>query len=462
MTRASILAASAAALTLSACGMARSTYETPTPVGPVQSAWTQPGLSPTPGAVGPWWSRFEDPALDALVETVLERNQNLAAAGLRLRQARLQADLTASRQAPILSGGGNASVSRPFDSGPTRRAYDLNIGVAYEVDLWGRLASQTDAAAWEAVATEEDLAATRLSLIGDTVNLYFQLAYLNERLALATDNLTAAQRRQELVQARYRAGGESGLAVQEARENLLTQQAASSQLSQQRVEARNALGILLGSGHGATLSSEPQRVSDRSAPIPDAGIPAQLLARRPDLRAAEARLRSVLADVDATRAGFYPALSLTGSAGGASDSLVDLLSNPVGSIAAALTLPFLDVAGQRLTTEAARAGYQAARLDFQQTLVEALSEVESALSRSRELADQGALREGALDAARRSEAINEVRYRAGEIALRDLLDSQDRRRLAEVALADNRLARLSASVALSLVLGDQQRSAVAV
>lgn len=450
-----VLVLTAVALTLSACGAARSAYETPTPVAPVQSAWTQPGLPATTtlDAAGPWWSAFGDPALDALVAAVLERNQDLAAAGWRLRQARAQANLAASRQAPILSGGANASGTRPFDSGPTRRSYDATLGVSYEVDLWGRLAAQTDAAGWRATATEEDLAATRLSLIGSTLDLYFQLAYLNERLALADANLEAARRRQTLVQARYDAGSESGLAMQEARESVLTQQAIVSQLDQQRVEARNALGLLLGSGHGAAPADEPARVSDRMAPVPDAGAPAELLVRRPDLRAAEARLRSVLADVDATRAGFYPTLSLTGSAGGASESLRSLLSNPAGTIAAALTLPFLDAANQRFSNDAARAGYEEARLTFQQTLITALSEVETALSLGRELAVQGELRAQALDAARRSETLNEVRYRAGEIALRDLLDSQDRRRAAEVALIDNRLSRLSAAVALHLALG---------
>lgn len=453
MTRSTLLAVTAA-LTLSACAGARSGYETPTPIGPVQSTWTQPGLPSTASDLsGPWWSRFGDPALDALVATVLERNQDLAAAGLRLRQARLQAELAGSRQAPVLSGGANASATRPFDSGPTTRAYDANLGVSYEVDLWGRLAAQTDAAGWRATATEEDLAATRLSLIGSTVDLYFQLAYLNERLAVADDNLEAARRRQALIQSRYEAGGESGLAVQEARESVLGQEALLSQLTQQRVEARNALGLLLGTGHGAALPQEPARVSDRTAPAPNPGTPAAVLARRPDLRAAEARLRAVLADVDATRASFYPTLALTGSAGGASDSLRDLLSNPAGSIAAALTLPFLDVANQRLSNASARAGYEEARLTFQQTLIRGLSEVETALSLGRELATQGALREQALDAARRAEAMNEVRYRAGQIALRDLLDSQDRRRLAEVALMDNRLARLAAAVDLNLALG---------
>lgn len=452
MTRTRTLLLTAVALTLGACGATRSAYETPTPAVAVQSAWTQPGLTPTAQS-GAWWSRFGDPALDALVLEVLDRNQDLAAAGLRLRQARLQADLATSRRAPILSGGGNASASRPLDDGPTQRAFDATLGVSYEVDLWNRLGAQADAARWEATATEQDLAATRLSLVGATIDLYFQLGYLNESLRLADEDLGNARRRQALAQARYTAGGESGLAIQEARESLAAQEAARSQLIQQRVEARNALGLLLGSGHGVALAGEPDQVSDRSAPVPDAGAPASLLARRPDLAASEARLRGLLAEVDATRASFYPAFTLTGSAGGTSASLGDLLSNPVGSLAAAVTLPFLDLAGQRLTNAAARAAYDEARMGFRQTLITALSEVESALSAGRELALQGQHLDEVVDASRRSEALNEVRYRAGEAALRELLDSQDRRRAAERAVLDNRLAQLAGAVDLYLALG---------
>lgn len=460
MTRSSPLVLAALALTLSACTMSRSAYNTPQPVGPVQAAWTQPGPAPTDDpSREAWWSEFDDPTLDALVQTVLDRNQDLAAAGLRLRQARARADLAASRQGPILSGGAQAVMTRPLEGGLTIRSYDLDAGLSYEIDLWDRLAAQTDAAGWEAAATEEDLRATRLSLIGSTVDLYFRVAALNERLTLADLNLEAARRRQALVQARYASGSESGLAVQEARDAVLSQQAAASALVQQRVEVRNALGLLLGSGHGASLPSEPVRVSDRSVPVPDPGVPAALLARRPDLRAAEARLRSGLAETDATRASFYPTFSLTGSAGGSSQSLQDLLSNPVGSAALALSLPFLDAARKRLTNASAQAGYEAAGLTFRQTLVTALAEVENALSRGRELATQGALLEQALDAARRSEQINDVRYRAGEIALRDLLDSQDRRRGAEAAVVENALARLTAAVDLNLALGMEDYTA---
>ena len=455
MTRTGLLAASAVSLCLSGCGLSRTAYETPMPVVPVQGSWTQTGLPATVpmSTSADWWTRFEDPRLDALVLAVLENSQDLAAAGLRLRQARLQADLASSRQMPRLSGAGNASATRPFEAGPTQRTYDLKVGPSWEVDLWGRLGAQADAAHWTAAATEQDLAATRLSLIGSTIDLYFRLGYLNERLRLADQDLQNAQRRQALAKARYAAGEESALALQETRESLATQEAARSQLIQQRTEARNALGVLLGSGHGHLLSQEPVEVSQRSVPVPDAGTPASLLARRPDLQASEARLRSLLSQVDATRASFYPTLTLTGTAGGASASLNDLLSNPVGSVAAALTLPFLDVTGQRLTNASARTEYDEAQMRFRQTLVTALSEVEGALSAGRELAVQGQQMEQAIDAARRSEAMNEVRYRAGQASLRELLDSQDRRRAAERMALDNHLARLASSVDLYLALG---------
>lgn len=442
---------------LAGCSGLRQTYATPTLAEPLPATWTYGQDDLPPVLAGNWWEAFNAPGLNALVSDVLARNNNLAAAGLRLRQARLQAQLTRSNQLPQPSGQASAGASRGLDGGPTSESYAASLGLSYELDLWGRLAALTDAAEWEAAATSEDLEATRLSLIGTTINLYFQIAYLNERLTLAQDSLTYAYSVQHLVQARYDAGSESGLAVQEARQTVLSQEATLSSLQQQRVEALNAIGVLLGVGNGVQLADDPASLQDFTLPAIGAGTPAALLSRRPDLRAAEARLRSTLANVDATRASFYPSFSLTGSAGGSSTALSDLFSNPVGSIGAALSLPFLNVVEQRLTNASARAGFQAAEADFRQTLATALSEVEDALSSRVQLATQGQRLEGSLDAARRAEQINEVRYRAGATSARDFLDSQESRRNQEITLLNNQLSQLNSAVTLFQALGGQDR-----
>ena len=448
------LCAVAALALLGACSTLRSPYDTPTPSAPIQAGWIHGNLTTpaSPVSADPWWRNFGDPAMDRLVADVLARNNDLAAAALRVRRAQLQAGLADTDRLPrfgaSISADASGELGKRFDD-----RYSAGASVSYEVDLWDRLGALADAADWEAAATEEDREATALALVGTTVNLYFQLGYVNERIAYAELSLAYARQTQTLIGARYAAGAESGLAVQEARQSVQSQEAALAGLVQQRVETLNALGVLLGSGSGAAPQPEPRTLLAGALPPVDAGLPASLLARRPDLRAAEARLRGTLAGVDATRASFYPSLSLTGSAGSASTSLVNLLANPTGAIGAAIALPFLNVAEMRLTNQAARTGYQEAQVNFRQTLAVALSDVETALSARTQAAVHGARLRESLDAARIAERLNEVRYRSGAASLREWLDSQERRRSSEIAVLDNRLQQLTGHVTLYQALG---------
>ncbi|MEG2630804.1 MAG: TolC family protein, partial [Comamonas sp.] len=237
-----------------------------------------------------------------------------------------------------------------------------------------------------------------------------------------------------------------------------SQRAALMLLAQQRVQTRNAIAILVDAPPGdATLAGllpqVPERLPDTALPSVAAGVPAELLARRPDLRAAEARLRNVLASGDATRASYYPALTLTGELGTSSSALLNLLSNPVAALGAGLTLPFLRAREMQLSGELAQAQYAEAVVNFRQTLYAALADVENALAARTQYAEQGQQLELQLAAAREAERLYEVRYRTGSSALRLWLDAQERRRSAELALQANRLDQLNALATLYRVLG---------
>ncbi|KCB31380.1 outer membrane efflux protein, partial [Bordetella hinzii CA90 BAL1384] len=173
----------------------------------------------------------------------------------------------------------------------------------------------------------------------------------------------------------------------------------------------------------------------------------------PDLRAAEARLRAAVATTDATRASYYPPLTLTGSLGSASDSLGNLLANPVAALGAGLALPFLNWNQMRLNIRISETDYAILVAQFRQTLYQAMSDVENALSARGQLADRARLLQASLDAAREAERLYEVRYRAGAVALRFWLDAQEKRRAAEVAADENRLQRLRNQVQVYQALG---------
>jgi NodT family efflux transporter outer membrane factor (OMF) lipoprotein len=452
----------AAATTLVLAGCATTTPYTP-PATQVPGGWEQGMASSaanSSASLDNWWRQFNDPALTQLVDTALARNNDLAAAALRVRQAQLQAGLAGTSLNPTLSASINSSASRRLENNTTgtSRGSGVNLAVGYEVDLWGRLANARNAAEWEAQATAQDRETTALALTATTAGLYWQLAYLNERVASSTQSLAYASKTLELVQAQYKAGAVSALEVREAQQAVTSQQAALTQLEQQRVETRNAAALLLdGPPTTATLrsglSQEPQQLGTQALPEVAAGVPADLLARRPDLRASELRLRGTLASGDATRASYYPSLSLTGSLGTSSAALLSLVSNPVATLGAGITLPFLRMNEMRLNNQLSQAQYEAAVINFRQTLYVAFSDVENALSARTQYARQGELLAQQLAAARDAERLYEVRYRAGATPLRTWLDAQEKRRAAERAVSENRLNQLNALATLYKALG---------
>ena len=411
----------------------------------------------TPAAVvaegGRWWTRFGDPELERVIEAALARNNDLAAAAIRVRRAQLQAGLAANARVPSFDAGLNSSANRDIDDGgPSGRSNSASIGVSYVVDLWGRLGSQRDAARWEAEATAEDLASARLALIGTTAGLYWQLAWLNERLAASEASIGYAQRTLDLVRVQHTAGAVSRLEVSDAEQNLLSQQAAHVQLVQQRSETRNAFAILFDAPPGEPIA-DPEQLAASALPAIAAGLPAELLARRPDLRAAELRLRAMLAGVDAMRASYYPSFNLTAGIGSSSTSLADVLKNPVGTLGAGLSLPFLNVQQRRLDIGISETQYEEAVTLFRQTLHQALADTANALAARETLAARARLLDESLAATRTSERLYEVRYKAGAVPLRSWLDAQERRRSAETAAAETRLARLNGQVTLYQALG---------
>ena len=429
-----------------------------TPALKIPAQYTQDSavsMPVTPASDGtPWWTRLNDPVLDQLVAEVLARNNNLAAATIRVRRAQLQAGLADRALQPALAGSASTGARRSLESDATSaRSSSMTLSASYEIDLWNKLGSQREVARWEALASDQDRQSTRLALIATTARLYWQLAFVNQRLAASTQSIGYAQTTYQLVQTQYRAGAASGLEVAEAQQALAGQQASQSALQQQAVEARTALALLLDNAPGSQAASNPAALPSGDLPALQAGLPASLLARRPDLRAAELRLRQSFTRIDATRASYYPALSLTGSLGTSSTQLTNLLQNPVAALGLGVSLPFLQRANMQLNIQVSETQYEEAVLNFRQTLYTALGDVDNALSSRLQLALQAARLEESLQAARTAERLYEARYRAGAAALKAWLDAQEKRRSADIALADNRLSRLNNQLALYQALG---------
>lgn len=440
----------AALLLTSGCAVTRSSYETPDLPTQAAFSFAQPGAQGMPTA--PWWNEFQDPQLTALVDQVLAANADLAAAGIRLRQARQNASLTRWQQFPTLDAGASSNASKDL-TGNARwsKGSSLSAGASWEVDLFGRLDAQADAARWEAEATAQDLASTRLSLIGTTAAAWWQLGLANEQITIGEQSLAYLRKLLELVQRQYDAGSVSRLELRDAQQSVASQEASLTQLRQTRVEVLKAIAALLGQQDytGPELTSLPER----KLPAIAAGTPSTLLTRRPDLAAAELRLRSTLASSDATVASYLPSFSLTGALGTASSALLGFVSNPAASLGAALSLSELNPEKIRLGTAVARADFEAAREDLRQTFYDALRDTEIALSARNQYIEQGTALDTNYLAALDAEELYERQYRVGYIPLRDLLDAQERLRSARSSLIQNRYDQLSAQIEVYQALG---------
>ncbi|MEY2954380.1 MAG: hypothetical protein RLZZ401_2467 [Pseudomonadota bacterium] len=434
------------ALLLAGCASQQAAY---TPPATTVAAQWQTSTAATAVAADAWWTAFHDPVLDQLVAQALAHNNNLAAATIQLRQAQLQAGLAENR--PSFSASLNASTSRTLNSpATTARSSGTSLGVGYEIDLWNKLGSQRDVALWEARATAQDRASTALSLVATTAQLYWQLGYAQQRLAANQQSIAHAQKTLALVQAQASAGAVSGLERAEARQSLLALQASQTTLQHNVATARTALALLF---DAQTVPADPQTLPTSVLPEVAAGLPAELLSRRPDLRAAELRLREAHVQIAATRASYYPALTLTGTLGTSSTALANILQNPLASLGAALSLPFVNQQTMDLNIQLAQAQRDQAVVHFRQTLYTALGDVDNALSARQQLRQQALLLQQALDAATQAERLYAVRYRAGAVALRPWLDAQESRRTAEIAVTENRLNQYVNHATLVLALG---------
>ncbi|WP_425879163.1 efflux transporter outer membrane subunit [Acinetobacter sp. TWP2-2-3] len=405
-----------------------------------------------------WWTLFKDPQLNNLVNEVLAQNTDLAVAGISLQQARIQARQAQSQQG-VRVGDAGLTTRRSFDleDGDSSSSFGINYpGLSYELDLFGKLANQTEAARWEALASEEDLQATAQSLIGTTAQLYWQLAYLNERYSVVQQNLATAQKTYDLVRVQYRAGAVSGLDLTQAEQAIQSQQATLSQIEQQRVETRTGLAVLLHMPVQQLAIQEPSRLPNIQLPSIQADLPASLLSRRPDLRATELRLRKALANKDANKASYYPSISLTGNLTtgiGSSTSLSNALKNPIATLGAGLTLPFLQWNDMKRDLQVNELEYEKAIIQYRQTMYEAFADVENALSNRTELTKQVALQQRNVELAERTERLTEVRYRNGAVALKNLLDAQETTRNARLSLVQTRQNQYNAYVTLMQALG---------
>lgn len=438
-----------ALLLLAGCSHTASPVDVlPTPPNEWQHA--APADEPVPAD---WWRGFASPELDVLIEQALAGNHDLAAAAARLRQAQASARAAGAPLLPALDGNLGASREGRLggDAETAGNQYRGGLAASYEVDLWGRLAANHDAALAELAASRFDRDALTLSLTATLTDTWLRQVALTERLRLAGLNLDNAERVLATVQAREAAGAATPLELAQQRGLVAEQRRSREELRQQADDVRSSLAILL--GQSEPVAQSRSSLTELQAPAPGGALPSELLVRRPDLARAEARLTAADADLRAARAALLPRLNLSAGASGSAGGLSRVFADPVYSLAAAMTAPIFDggaLAAERDRNEARREELLA---DYRQSIVAAFADVQVALNARAGIDAQWQAQQEVQAQAERALRLAEQRYRAGADDLLNLLDTQRTLYAAEDQSAQLHLARLQADVALARALG---------
>lgn len=408
-------------------------------------------------AVDPlWWQHFGSVQLDQLVSESLQHSPDLAAMGQRVRQAELQVRAAGSSWFPALNLSGNTGARRAEDVGgvaQTSESTSAAFAVNYEVDLWGNIAAGVRSAQAQYQAAQYEAQSLQLSLVGAVATAWFQLLALEERMRLAHDNIGLSERVMAVVEARYRNGAASAAEVARQRTSLLSQQAALLPLELQHHQMRAGLAVLLGSmPHELSLAEEA--LLDLQLPRIKAGVPSDLLFRRPDLARAEAQLRAADANVAVARSALLPRVTLGASGGLASVGLFSLspASQSLGWTLA-LTQNIFD-GGRQQTQIALGESRQLELVElYRRAILIAVQESEDALARTYYQALQEESQREVLVQAERTLALTEIRYREGSDELLTLLDAQRSVFQTREQLVQLRLNRLVSKVDLYKALG---------
>lgn len=420
-------------LALVLAGCATAPPPLPQPLAPLPTQFKEGGsrwLAAAPAEAQPrgeWWKSFADPVLDGLVERAAAGNTSVHEAAARLAQARAQARRVDAERAPQIGLG--ASAGRQAGAGTANGAAPatlLGVGanLAYEVDLFGRMARSGEAATLDAQAREGLLQSTRLLVQAETAQTYLTLRALDAERSLVRQTLAAYRDTLRLTERRFQAGDVAELDVARVQTELASTESDALALDRRRSELEHALAVLI--GEAASAFSLDAGDWTAALPLVPPGVPASVLARRPDVAAAQNTLLAAQARLGVARAAWLPAISLTAAGGLASPELGDLFkwSARAWGIGALLSLTLFDGGQREAGVQGAQAQLDAALAAYRGQVLTAFKEVEDQLAALRLLQQQAEAQGRAVASAQRATVLSDSRYRNGLISQLELLDAR--------------------------------------
>jgi outer membrane protein, multidrug efflux system len=438
------------------------------PDAPVPQQWPDSvKLKSTTGlALADWQHYFTDPRLQKLIATALENNRDLRIATARIAEARAQYGIQSADRLPNLNlaGSHTGSLTPASAAGTTSpveiQRFDVNVAlVSYELDFWGRVSSLTASAKASYLATESAQQAFRLSLIADVANAYLSLLEMQERSRLADETVKTRAETRELFRRRREVGLTSDTDYLQAEGAYQGAVGALADLQQQQTAAENLLDLLLGQPM-AGIKDLPQGRSLAEQNISSemfAGLPSEVLLRRPDVLAAEQQLIASNANIGAARAAFFPNITLTGTAGTASGSLSGLFGSGsrAWSFQPSIIFPLFDAGRNSANLDLANARKLIAVAEYEKTIQQSFREVADLLSARDKLALQHAAIRANADAQSDLLRLVEARYQAGIVSHLEVLDAQREAFITSDREIQVRRQELSAATQLYKALGGE-------
>ena len=454
-------------LTLGACSFApRYSVPAPPTAPPAQyhelAGWKQSQPADT-GDRGNWWTVFRDPLLDSLEDRVTVDNQNVKAAFARLQQARAQTRIERSAYFPTLSLQAAATRSRTSTNAPlytntkpaTGNDFVLDADLSYEVDVFGRIRNTVTAARASERASAADLASLDLSMHAELATDYFTLCGLDTEQALLQQTVADYTRALQLTQALFDGGAAARADVDQARAQLESARTSATDIGLRRAQTEHAIAVLVGELPSTFhLDSKPLQVAAEPPPIA-AGLPSELLERRPDVAAAERRVAAANAQIGVARAAYFPVFDLSAKAGFESTQTSNWLDAPsrLWSVGPAALLTVFDAGRHRAESAQAHARYDEQVATYRGTVLTAYQEVEDNLAALRDLQGESESEAAAVAATAGALKQTQFQYQGGIVTYLQIAVTENASLAARISAAEIQIRRMNATVLLIKALG---------
>ncbi len=451
------LAAGAALVLLAGCSSLIPRYERP--AAPIPASYPEPVAAVAapgePAAEIEWQRFFDDPRLKRLIALALENNRDLRIAALNIEQARATYQVTRADALPTV-GVGATAARQPTSTGKIGETYAVGLAVSgYELDFFGRIHNLSQAALDRFLASAEARKTVQISLIATVATTYIARVADDELLQVTRQTLATREESTRLTKLRFDNGASSELDYRQSESLLEGARATLAQAQRQRALDENVLVLLVGQALPTELPPAPPLEAERMIADLPAGLPSDLLVRRPDIRAAERQLLAANANIGAARAAFFPRISLTATLGTASTELSGLFKS--GSFAltgtAQLLEPIFDAGRNRANLDLATANRDVAIAQYEKAIQTAFREVADALAGRATLGEQLRAQAALANALAVTYRLADLRYKAGAASYLDALDAQRSLFAAQQALIQTRALQLQNTVQLYRALG---------